>query len=192
MAAIGDNHAARRGYSLVELLIVISLMGILAAILLPRFEPSLHDQLQGAAQIISADLNYARNLAVTNNSKYRVGFKRDTNAYYLQHSGTNSLLNVLPLTPYRNANDTPTLQTTYLQDLPRLGTVVEVWGVKSGNGAVSDTGTIEFNALGGLESGQATTLWLAAGVGETRRYQSLTIAPVTGIVSLGTFQAVPP
>jgi prepilin-type N-terminal cleavage/methylation domain-containing protein len=192
MAANVDNRTARRGYSLVELLIVISLMGILAAILLPRFEPSLHDQLQGAAQIISADLNYARNLAVTNNSKYRVGFKRAENAYFLQHSGTNSLLNVLPQTPYRNAADTPTTQATYLADLPRLGTVVEVWGVKTGSGSVSDTGNVEFNALGGLESGQIITIWLAAGAGDARRYQSLTVAPATGIVSLGTFQAAPP
>jgi prepilin-type N-terminal cleavage/methylation domain-containing protein len=182
----------RRGYTLIELLIAISLMSIMAAILLPRFEPSVHDQLQGAAQIISADLNYARNLAVTNDSKYRVGFKRDTNAYYLQHSGTNSLLDVLPLTPYRNSSDAPNVQTTYMEDLPHLGALVEIWGISSGNGAVSSSGVVEFDSLGGVEGGQVTTIWLACGVGDTRRYQSLTIAPVTGIVSLGTFRASAP
>jgi prepilin-type N-terminal cleavage/methylation domain-containing protein len=194
MAANDDNpkHAQRRGYTLIELLIVISLMGILAAILLPRFEPSLHDQLQGAAQIIVADLNYARNLAVTNDSQYRVAFKRDVNTYALQHTGTNHLLDVLPLTPYRNAADAPNVQTTHLEDLPRLGTVVEVWGVSTGGGSVSDTGQVEFHSLGGLVGGQTKTIWLAAGVGDARRYQSLTVAPVTGIVGLGTFRASPP
>jgi hypothetical protein len=113
----------------------------------------------------------------------------------LEHTGANSLLNVLPLTPYRNASDAPNVQTTYMEDLPRLGTVVEVWGVSvgaSGSGGVPDAGQVEFNALGGLVSGQTTTIWLAAGAGDARRYQSLTVAPVTGIVGLGTFRASPP
>ena len=136
MPASDDKRKrARRGYTLVELLIVISLMGILAAILLPRFEPSVHDQLQGAAQILAADLNYARNLAVTNDSRYRMTYKRDINAYSLQHTGTNNLLDVLPLTPYRNAADAPNVQTTRLEDLPNLGTVVEVVGIDLDDGA---------------------------------------------------------
>src|SRR5688500_9590145 len=84
-----------RGYTLIEMLIVISIMGIFAAILLPRFEPSVRDQLRGAAEIVSGDLAYARNLAVTNDSQYKLQFRKSDSSYSLTHSGTNNLLDVL-------------------------------------------------------------------------------------------------
>lgn len=181
-----------RGYSLIEMLTVISLMGIFAALLLPRFEPSVHDQLQGAVSIVSADISYARNLAVTNDSKYTLTFSRTTNAYALKHTGANSLLNVLPLTPYRHNDNSPAEQLTYLEDLPHLGPGVEVYGVKVGSGAVGASGAVEFNGLGGIEGAQTVTVWLAAGVGESRRYQALSIAPVTGLVTVGEFRSSAP
>ena len=182
----------RRGYTLIEMLIVISLMGIMAALLLPRFEPSTYDQLQGAAQIISADIAYARNLAVTNDSRYTLTFDRASNAYTLRHSGANNLLDVLPLTPYRHSAAAPDEQITYLEDLPHLGPSVELVGVSTGGGSVSASSTIEFHSLGGLEGAQPITIWLACGVDEARRYQSLIIAPVTGLVALGEFRGTVP
>lgn len=181
-----------RGYTLIEMLIVISLMGVMAALLLPRFEPSTYDQLQGAAQIISADIAYARNLAVTNDSRYSLTFDSATNAYTLRHSGANNLLDVLPMTPYRHSGAAPDEQITYLADLPHLGPGVELVGVSKGASGVSTSSTIEFNALGGLEGAQPITIWLACGVDDARRYQSMVIAPVTGLVTLGEFQATAP
>lgn len=186
------KNASRAGYSLIELLIVVSLMGILAAMIVPRFEPSIHDQLQGVAQILAADLAYARNLAVTNDSQYSITFQRATNSYVLQHSGTNNLLDALPFTPYRTAGDSPDQQTTFLEDLPHLGSTVHIVGGKLGGGTVSASVPVEFNALGGVEGGQTVTLWISCGSGDARRYQSIVIAPVTGLVSMGEFRAAAP
>ena len=186
------SRRAARGYTLVEMLMVVALMGIFAALLLPRFEPSVHDQLQGAASIISADLSYTRNLAVTNDSTYMLKFSRGDNAYALTHSGSNNLLDVLPTTPYRHAESAPDLQMTYMEDLPHLGPAVEIYGVQVGSTAVSASGWVEFNGLGGVEGAKTFTVWLACGNGDTRRYQSLTVAPVTGLVSVGAFRANAP
>lgn len=180
------------GYTLIELLLVISLMGIFAALLLPRFEPSVHDQLEGLASIISADMSYARNLAVTNGSKYTLTFSRTNNAYTLQHTGANNLLDVLPSTPYRHNASSPDAQLTYLADLPHLGPEVQLHGVQVGSGSISASGALEFNDLGGVEGGQSFTLWLVAGADDAQRFQSLTVAPVTGLVSIGEFRAAPP
>lgn len=190
--ASNSRSAWRRAYTLIELLIVVSLMGIFAALLLPRFEPSVHDQLQGAAEILAADLSYARNLSVTNDSQYSLSFARATNAYTLRHTGSNNLLDVLPKTAYRHASDAPDEQVTYLEDLPHLGPGVELVGVRIGGGSVSASGAVEFTSLGGIEGGQTFTVWLACGVEDARRYQSLTVAPVTGLVALGEFTAVAP
>lgn len=181
-----------RGYTLIELLIVISLMGIMAAVLLPRFEPAIHDQLQGVAQIIAGDLAYARNLAVSNDTRYTLSFSRAKNAYTLRHTGDNSLLDVLPRTPYRTSGDTPDEQLTLLDDLPRLGPAVEIHGVATNGGSAAASGDIEFDALGGLTSNQPITIWLACGTDEARRYLPLTIAPVTGLVEIGELRGAAP
>ena len=180
------------GYTLIELMIVVSLMGIFAALLLPRFEPSVRDQLQGAAQIMSADLSYARNLAVTNDSKYTLTYSRATNSYSLRHTGDNNLLDVLPATPYRHSGNSPAEQLTYLEDLPHLGPGVQIHGVSIGTGNVSASGAIEFNELGGVEGAEAFTLWLTSGTGDSQRYQSLTVAPVTGLIAIGDFRGDAP
>jgi prepilin-type N-terminal cleavage/methylation domain-containing protein len=190
--ASNDASAARRGYTLIEMLIVISLMSIFAALLLPNFEPSVRDQLRGAAEIIAADLSYARNLAVSHDTKYTIQFRQASNSYVLTHTGTNTTLNVLPVTTYRDASDTPTSHVTYLEDMPHLGPGVSIVGVSTNGGSVTATGSVEFTSLGGLTSGQTFTVWLQCGNDTARRYQSLTIAPVTGLVSMGTFQATAP
>ncbi len=181
-----------RGYTLIEMLIVISIMGIFAAILLPRFEPSVRDQLRGAAEIVSGDVAYARNLAVTNDSQYKLQFKKSNSSYSLTHSGTNNLLDVLPPTPYRNGSGSLTEQVTFLEDFPHLGAAVEIHGVTNGGGSVGATGSLEFTSLGGIAGGQSFTIWLACGSGDTRRYQALIVAPVTGLVALGEFRASAP
>ena len=49
-----DRQSA--GFSLVELLIVVSLIGILAGIVVPSTNPNIHDQLQSVAQTLAGDI----------------------------------------------------------------------------------------------------------------------------------------
>jgi prepilin-type N-terminal cleavage/methylation domain-containing protein len=183
---------ARPAYSLIELLIVVAIMGILAGLVLPKFEPNVYEQLQGTAQIVGSDLAYARNLAVTNDSQYSLSFLAANNSYTLEHTGANSLLDVLPLTAYRHSGDAPNEQVTYLADLPRIGAAVEVVGIEVAGGGLAPTGAVEFNALGGLASAQPAKIWLGAGSGNARRYLSILVKPATGLFEVGEFQAAPP
>lgn len=193
-AACGELRCgrAREAYTLVELLIVVSIMGILTALLLPKFEPSTYEQLHGAALVIASDLGYARNLAVANDSRYAVTFDQSSNSYFLEHTGANNLLDALPLRPYRSADDSPDKQHTYLEELPHLGAAVEIVGVRVGASSVASTTAVEFNSLGGLNDSQKVEIWLACGRGNARRYIHLDIAPVTGLVSVGEYQAAAP
>src|SRR5688500_11025606 len=93
----------RDGFSLVELLIVISLVGILTALVIPNAGTSLHEQLQSAADIIAADIAYARSLAVAGSSNYRLAFDTDANQYVLEHSGSNAALDALPPSPFHRS-----------------------------------------------------------------------------------------
>jgi Tfp pilus assembly protein FimT len=53
-------------------LLTIAVLGILAAILIPQLSGDLPERLNSGAQIISTDFDYARSLAVANNSSYRI------------------------------------------------------------------------------------------------------------------------
>lgn len=72
------------GFSFVELMVVIALIGILSAIVLPGFLRSLPEKrLKNAARNLYADMQRARLLAVKENRTVRIRFDTTDNFYYL-------------------------------------------------------------------------------------------------------------
>ena len=186
------RYPRRPGFSLFELLIVVALMGIVAGIVIPSASGTVHDQLQAAAQVVSAELAYARSMAVMNNSNYKLTFNRTNNQLVLQHSGTSAALNTLPPSPYRSPNDPPHQQITDLDDLPQMGmpvSLIEVQATSSNPARVSD---VEFGPLGQATRPEDTTIWLGAGAAADRRYISVRVNRVTGLADIGSFEAAPP
>lgn len=187
-------RAARKnaGYSLIELLMVVTIMGIFAAMAIPNATPSLHDQLEGVAQTIASDIAYARNLAVVNNSTYCFTFDIPNNQYILKYSGTNSALNNLPASSLGSPGDPPTQQTVQLANLPHIGGSVQLYAVYSLATPAQSVTTLEFGALGQTTRSGSTVVWLSAGAGEATRYLSILVNPVTGLTWIQNFQAVQP
>ncbi len=179
---------ARRsgGLTLVELLITLAVISIVAAMLIPQLGQQIPDQLSAAAQIVASDLEYARALAVANNSKYKVTFERAQNRYYLRHSGANTLLQVLPTSPFRQTTDPPDQQTSDLDDLPLASPVVEIARVTSGVGVVTAVSDVEFTPLGGTTRSAVTTVWLRCGQGGDTIFVPIEINPATGLGEIGS------
>jgi len=180
------------GFSLVELLIVISLMGILAGIVLPHFNPGIHEQLQASAQIVAADLSYARDLAVTNDSSYRISFDVAENQYTLEHSGANPMLDALPPSPFQTPGGPPDRQTSDLDEMPHTGPTVYLAAVHRMTAAPQLITDVEFGPLGETTRAEETVIWLACGTADSRRYIPLHVDPVTGLASIGQFSAAGP
>ena len=180
------------GYTLIELLIVVSLISILAGVVLPRFEPGIHDQLQGAAQILSADLAQARDLAVAHGSSYRVSFESSENRYALEHTGSNPLLNILPRSPFSPSTAPTTRRVTDLDDLPFMGPTVSLAGAERASNSWQATSQIEFGPLGELTTPGDVRIWLACGQGDQRRFISVTVHAVTGLTEIGAYEAQGP
>src|ERR1043165_8289380 len=106
------HHQANTGFTLVEVLMVVLLVSVLAAIVLPSMNPGVYDQLLAAAEVVATDLAYGRSLAVTNNDTYRFTFDLTNNQYWLEYTGSNSALATLPSSPFFSAASTSQKQIT--------------------------------------------------------------------------------
>lgn len=181
----------RAGLTLLELLLTIAVLSIVAAVLIPSLGADIPDRLNAVAQIVAADLDYARSLAVANNSKYTVAFNTADNYYFLQHTGDNQAMNTLPASQFRHPLDTPQTQTTDITLIPMLSPKVELFTVvrPQGNELVT---TLEFTPLGSSTTAYQTQVWLACGQGTLRRFTSVLVDPVTGLVQIGSVQTAPP
>jgi prepilin-type N-terminal cleavage/methylation domain-containing protein len=181
-----------RGMSLIEILIVVVLMSVLMAAIVPQFQPSAIRQLESVAQIVAADLDYARSLAVSNGSTYRVTFDVAGQQYVLEHSGANPLLNPLPPSPFRRPGDPANQHIVELARLPRYGPTVELAGAQKIAGSGQSITDVEFDALGSTTRSETTLVWLACGQGDGRRWLPVEVDPVTGLASVGELEAERP
>lgn len=76
------NH--RKGFTLVELIVVIVILAIAAAVAIPMLTNAGSIQLTSAASLIAADLEYAKSMAITTGLVYSVVFNNETERYQLE------------------------------------------------------------------------------------------------------------
>src|SRR5258707_233292 len=120
------RHDRPFGFSLLEVLIVIAVIGVLGGMMVASFSPNSATQLQGVASILGREIEYARNLAVVNADNYKITFDLANNQWTLTHSGTNSSLDTLPPSAYHQSTDPPNQQTVALNNLPSVGGAVRL------------------------------------------------------------------
>lgn len=181
----------RRAFSLLEVMIVLTVIGLLLAVAIPRSEPTLVEQLRATSRIVAAELQYARSLAVSNNSTYRVAFDPTANELILTHSGTKTTLNTLPVSAFRSQRDTATEKHLSLNDLPNLSVPVRLLGATVGSGSLQAAAMVEFGPMGQTTASAPTTVWLGVSQGNQQRYTTISVNPITGLVTTGGITAGP-
>jgi len=182
MSATPRQHA---GFTIIELMIVVVFLSLAAAMLLPQLNATLDQQALASARALVSEFEYARNLAVANNTSYQLTVDADRGRLILEHSGGNSSLDTLPLGPFRSATDASTERVTRLDSLPGISSVATFVAMYADGDSPNAVNTVEFDSLGATSRSEPTVLTISVGDGDASRYVTLTINPVTGLISLG-------
>jgi len=90
-AGPGGRSGDARGFTFIELLMVISIMAIAAIVVVPQIARSDTFEIQGAARALVSDLLYAQNEAIGRQAARRVVFDPTNDAYRLT-DGANTTL----------------------------------------------------------------------------------------------------
>ncbi|MGA3065309.1 MAG: prepilin-type N-terminal cleavage/methylation domain-containing protein [Tepidisphaeraceae bacterium] len=103
MSGLGGDCVYRRGFTLLEILSVVVVLGIVSAIVIPQIGQRGDLQAAAAARVLVGDLTYAQNRAIATGGWTYVTF--DTSAQnYTLYGGTQTAPSSTPLTHPVNQN----------------------------------------------------------------------------------------
>jgi prepilin-type N-terminal cleavage/methylation domain-containing protein len=173
-----------RGYTLVEMLIVIVIVSIVATVAIPAMSSAPAAGLKAAGRVFASDLRLAAELAVQYGTDYSIDFDVARNRYQLRHTGTGS---------------PPALQNPQAPPGTPIGMYLVELGPFGGNGknlnglrligaelktSNQSVTNINFGPLGGTVPSRPedTEIWLQRGTGGQSEYLRLTVSAVTGQV----------
>lgn len=152
----------RSGFTLIEIIIVIAILAIAAMTAIPLMSSGSSVQIRSAANMIAADLEYARSMAISRGQYYYVEFDESAESYQIEDQN-----NVVISHPVKKGFD----YIISFQNDSRLNKV-EITNVTFTNDR------IRFDCLGSPDDGG--TIDLDAN-GSTA---TITVEPVTGFISI--------
>ncbi len=84
--------SSKKGFTVIELIMVILIVAILAVVVAPRITALYPIKLSGAAEKLASDLRYAQNLAMSKHIDHRIAFDitAETYAVYCYNADTDS------------------------------------------------------------------------------------------------------
>ena len=76
------------GFTLVEIIVVVVIISIAAVIAIPMLSSAADMQIRSAANIIAADMEYAKSMAISRQKNYSVIFDVNNNSYQIESDGS--------------------------------------------------------------------------------------------------------
>jgi prepilin-type N-terminal cleavage/methylation domain-containing protein len=184
--------SARAAFTLIEFVIVLLIMAIAAGLIIPNAAPQTEQQLRAAAHLIAAEIELARDLAITYNSQYKLTFDTKNNRIVLVHTGGNSALNTLPQDLVNNPASDSTHRIIDLSTVPGLWGQVQIAACAEFRTTLTANSEIIFGPTGDPANGKSFLVWLKAGQGQWTRYITVFFDQSTGQVFIGSMNGVPP
>lgn len=151
-----------RGFTIIEILIVIVIIAIAAMMAMPMIGSADSMQVRSAADVIAADLEYARSMAISRQREYTVIFNESNESYQLEDSS-----GVIEH-PVRKG----------FQYIVDFGSSSQLNKIDIVNAAFGGTSRISFSPAGKPSSGGVVSLK----AGETTA--TISVEPVTGFIMI--------
>jgi prepilin-type N-terminal cleavage/methylation domain-containing protein len=158
------------GFTLIELMIVMLIMAVAAAIAVPMVSSAGSMQIRSAVNMVAADLEYAKSLAIGTGQRHSMVFDAANEAYHIANAAGTTVAH-----PVKKGFD-------YVVSFATDGRLDQVDIVDA---SFDGTSTVSFDYLGSPYNGAGTALTSgvvtlrAAGVTRT-----VTVEPVTGFISI--------
>ncbi len=151
------------GFTIVEIIIVVVIIAIAALAAVPMMSSAASLQIRSAANMIAADLEYAKSMAISRGQNFSVEFDKNTERYWIEDQAGNMILH-----PVKKGFN-------YEIDFQNNGNLnhVDITNVD-----FNMTSSIQFDCLGSPNNGGTVTLQ-ADGTTKT-----ITVEPVTGFISI--------
>ncbi len=83
---LSDKFPSRRAFTLVEIIVVVVIIAVAAFMAVPMLSSAADVQLRAAANMIAADVEYAKNLAITYQRSHSVVFNTADHSYEVRNS----------------------------------------------------------------------------------------------------------
>jgi len=170
MSMESEIRMSRRAFTIVELIVVMLVLSIVYTLAVPVLSSAGNMKSRSACDMIAADMEYARNMAITHQRRHSVVFDASANSYSVTDSDGTVIAH-----PVKAG-------TSFLVNLNTEG---RLGGVYIAGVDFDSTATVSFDYLGSpyngsgnpLNSGRVTV----SGSGESR---TVTVEPVTGYLTI--------
>ncbi len=160
-----------RGFTLIDIIMVISIIGIVALLSIPQFDVFYEMKLQSAAKKLISDIRYTQTVAITTKQDYAIDFDVVQNVYRAYRVSDNSTL----LDPFTHAP----LEIDFKTHSQYRG--VDIQNVDIGGGT-----TLRFNWQGTPQTGTGSDLTTQGNI--TLEYKNseilIKITPYTGKIEV--------
>jgi len=151
------------GFTIIEIIIVVVILAIAALAAVPMMSSAASLQIRSATNMIAADLEYAKSMAISRGQNFSVEFDKNTERYWIKDQAGN----VIPHPVKKGFN--------YEIDFRNDGRLSKV---DITNATFDSAQTVTFDCLGSPLDGGTVTLQAD---GNTK---TITVEPITGFISI--------
>jgi prepilin-type N-terminal cleavage/methylation domain-containing protein len=160
------------GFTLIEVILVVVIIGIAAGVVVPMMSSAGSMQIRAAANLIAADIEYAKSMAISRGQPYSVVFNKTTETYQVVDKDNKVILH-----PVKKGFN-------YVIDFRNDGRLdrVDILDV-----SFDGTNKVTFDYLGSPYNGGSPATPLNSGVVTLRSgtiTRTVSVEPVTGFISV--------